>query len=102
MSSPRCSVSKFRDEPFVETLKYYGFGLGTPRPWAQYAPRIVEPPQGSEVIEEWKFFLGLAQRMGIDMKIMTSFRAGGHAEGASLFMEIDRPTLRRPSRSSKT
>lgn len=73
----------------VETLKYYGFGLGTPRPWAQYAPRIVDPPQGSEVIEDWLFFQGLAKRMNIDMKIMTSFRAGPHSEGASLFMEID-------------
>jgi anaerobic selenocysteine-containing dehydrogenase len=73
----------------VESLKYYGFGLGTPRPWAQYAPRIVNPPPGSEVMEEWHFFLGLAQRMGIDMKIMTSFRSGAHSEGASLFMDID-------------
>ena len=73
----------------VESLKYYGFGLGTPRPWAQYAPRIVEPPAGSEVIEDWTFFLGLARRMGIDLRIMTSFRAGSHSEGASLFMDID-------------
>ncbi len=73
----------------VESLKYYGFGLGTPRPWAQYAPRIVDPPKGSAVIEDWKFFLGLARRMGIEMKIMTSFRAGSHSEGAPLFMEID-------------
>lgn len=73
----------------VETLKYYGFGLGTPRPWAQYAPRIVDPPEGSEVIEDWLFFLGLAKRMNIDMKIMTSFRAGSHSESGPLFMEID-------------
>jgi anaerobic selenocysteine-containing dehydrogenase len=73
----------------VETLKYYGFGLGTPRPWAQYAPRIVAPPEGSEVIEDWLFFQGLAKRMNIDMKIMTSFRAGSHTESGSLFMEID-------------
>jgi anaerobic selenocysteine-containing dehydrogenase len=73
----------------VEGLKYFGFGLGTPRPWAQYAPRIVSPPKGSEVIEDWHFFLGLARRMGIEMKIMTSFRAGPHSESAPLFMEID-------------
>ncbi|MDG2002997.1 MAG: molybdopterin-dependent oxidoreductase [Novosphingobium sp.] len=73
----------------VEALKYFGFGLGTPRPWAQYAPRIAQPPEGSDVIEDWHFFLGLAQRMNIDMKIMTSFRSGSHTEGAPLFLEID-------------
>jgi anaerobic selenocysteine-containing dehydrogenase len=73
----------------VESLKYYGFGLGTPLPWAQYAPRIATPPEGSEVIEDWHFFLGLARRMNIDMKLMTSFRAGPHSEDAPLFMEID-------------
>lgn len=73
----------------VEGLKYYGYGLGTPRPWAQYAPRIAVPPPGSDLIEDWMFFQGLAKRMGIGMRLMTSFRAGSHAESASLFMDID-------------
>jgi anaerobic selenocysteine-containing dehydrogenase len=73
----------------VEALKYFGFGLGYPRPWAQYAARIVEPPEGSEVIEDWQVFLSLAKRMGIKLQIMTSFRAGAHSEGESLFFPID-------------
>lgn len=40
---------------------------GYTEPYAQYAPKIVEPPVGSDVIEEWAFFHGLAQRMGFPL-----------------------------------
>jgi anaerobic selenocysteine-containing dehydrogenase len=73
----------------VEGLKYYGFGLGFPRPWAQYAPRIAKPPEGSELIEEWEFFHGLARRMGIAMKLMTSFRSGPYVESPPLSFMLD-------------
>jgi anaerobic selenocysteine-containing dehydrogenase len=73
----------------VEGLKYYGFGLGFPQPWAQYSPRLVETPTGSDLIEEWRFFLGLAQRMGIELRIMSSFRSGSYVESPSDFYEID-------------
>jgi anaerobic selenocysteine-containing dehydrogenase len=73
----------------VEGLKYYGFGLGLPQPWAQYTPRLVPPPPGSELIEEWQFFQGLAARMGIDLRIMSSFRSGSYVESPSDFVAID-------------
>ncbi|MFO0691130.1 MAG: molybdopterin-dependent oxidoreductase [Myxococcota bacterium] len=38
---------------------------GYPEPYAQYTKAIVEPPPGSDVIEEWEFFYGLCQRMGV-------------------------------------
>jgi anaerobic selenocysteine-containing dehydrogenase len=73
----------------VEGLKYYGFGLGLPQPWAQYSPRLVDPPAGSELVEEWEFFRGLAERMGIDLRIMSSFRSGSYVESPSDFIAID-------------
>ncbi|MHB8466962.1 MAG: molybdopterin-containing oxidoreductase family protein [Acidimicrobiales bacterium] len=42
---------------------------GPERPHAQYADAVVEPPPGSEVIEEWEFFYGLAQRMGLSLAV---------------------------------
>jgi anaerobic selenocysteine-containing dehydrogenase len=44
---------------------------------AQYTPAIVDPPPGSDVIEEWELYYGIAQRLGIQlalnpMKIFTS------------------------------
>ena len=40
---------------------------GYPAPYAQYAETVVDPPAGSEVIEEWEFFYGLGQRMGLGL-----------------------------------
>jgi anaerobic selenocysteine-containing dehydrogenase len=36
-------------------------------PHAQYTPAVVGRPEGSDVIEEWEFFYGLAQRMGLQL-----------------------------------
>jgi anaerobic selenocysteine-containing dehydrogenase len=44
----------------------YGFAF-FPQPWVQYAPALLEPPKGSEVIEEWYFFWALAKRLGKTM-----------------------------------
>jgi anaerobic selenocysteine-containing dehydrogenase len=43
--------------------------VGTVDSWAQYTPAIVERPPGSDLIEEWEFYFGLARRMGIDLMI---------------------------------
>lgn len=52
-----------------ESLFYYGMGFGYPAPYAQYTPAIVEPPAGSDVIEDWQVFYGVAQRMGLDLTL---------------------------------
>jgi anaerobic selenocysteine-containing dehydrogenase len=52
-----------------ESLWFYGVGLGYPAPYAQYAPRLVEPPAGSDLIEEWQFFYGLAQRLDLQLSL---------------------------------
>src|SRR5688572_28891327 len=36
---------------------------------AQYTDAIVDPPGGSDVIQEWEFFYGLAQRLGLELKL---------------------------------
>ena len=41
----------------------YGFAF-FPEPWTHYAPALIEPPAGSDVVEEWYFFWGLAKRLG--------------------------------------
>lgn len=34
-------------------------------PYAAYAPALVDPPPGADVIEDWEFFYGLAREMGL-------------------------------------
>src|SRR6185436_19990075 len=60
-----------------ELIKYYTSGTGIPAPYAQYVPRLVDPPTGSDLTEEWQFFLGLAKRMGLELWFVNFFGGGG-------------------------
>ena len=60
-----------------ELIKYYTSGTGIPAAYAQYAPRVVDPPAGSDLTEEWQFFLGLAKRMGLELWFVNFFGGGG-------------------------
>ena len=33
---------------------------GSHMPYGQYTPAIVDPPDGSDLIQEWEFYYGLA------------------------------------------
>lgn len=52
-----------------EYLSAYAPGFGTIEPWAQYTPALVEPPEGSDLIDDWQFFYGLAQRLGLQLTV---------------------------------
>src|SRR3546814_7380131 len=41
----------------------YGFAF-FPAPWVQYSPQLLDPPEGSDLTEEWYFFWALAKRLG--------------------------------------
>jgi len=51
-----------------EAIEQTYVAMGYSEPYAQYSPAIVEPPQGSDVIEEWEFFYGLSQRMDVPLQ----------------------------------
>lgn len=50
-----------------EGITFYGLSLGMPEPFAQYQPALIAPPADSEVIEDWRFFYRLAQRMDLGL-----------------------------------
>jgi len=52
-----------------ELLGFYGVAHGYPSPYAHYVDKILDPPEGSEVVEEWEFFYGLGQRMGLQLDL---------------------------------
>ena len=69
------NTARLADYIFPPRLQYersdlpvsaYGFAFFR-EPWVQYAPALLEPPKGSEVIEEWYFFWALAKRLGKTM-----------------------------------
>jgi len=59
--------------------------LGYTEAYGQYAPPIVEPPEGSDLLEDWEFFYGLGQRMGLQLDV---------AAGVFPIMGITMPTTR--------
>ena len=63
-----------------EGVKYYGTTRGFPQPYAAYTPALVPPPPGSDVIEDWEFFWGLAQRMGTMIDVTMRYGNGPQAE----------------------
>ncbi len=58
----------------AETLTPYAMGYWVP--YGQYTPKVVDPPEGSDVIEEWEFFYGLAQRMGLPLTLQAAYSWG--------------------------
>jgi anaerobic selenocysteine-containing dehydrogenase len=50
-----------------EGIVFYGLSLGMPEPFAQYQPALIDPPEGSEVTEDWRVFYELARRMGLGL-----------------------------------
>jgi anaerobic selenocysteine-containing dehydrogenase len=56
---------KMNFESMITTqLVFDRFPLHSPA-FGQYAPAVVDPPPGSDVMEEWELFYGLAHRMGM-------------------------------------
>src|SRR5690606_33194030 len=47
--------------------------MGYPAPYGQYSPALVEPPPGSDLIQEWEFFYGLAERMNLPLTLAPSY-----------------------------
>ena len=52
-----------------EAIEQTYVAIGYSEPYAQYSPALVDPPEGSDVIEEWEFFYGLCQRMGLSLNL---------------------------------
>ncbi len=69
-------------------LALYGVGFGYPEAYGQYTPAMVEPPEGSDLIEEWEFFYETARRMGLPLALRQMGLVGpAHGEPVPLDME---------------
>ncbi|MFK7730327.1 MAG: molybdopterin-dependent oxidoreductase [Pseudomonadales bacterium] len=44
-------------------------GWGFTQPYGQYCEPLVSPPEGSDVIDDWSFFYGLGQRLGLPLRV---------------------------------
>jgi len=73
-------------------LALYGVGFGYPEAYGQYTPAITDPPEGSDLVEEWEFFYELAKRMGLPLRIR-QMGLVGPAKGEPVPLDMEkRPT----------
>jgi len=52
-----------------DLLVLYGAGYGFEHAYAHYSAPVAEPPPGSDLIEEWEFCYGIAQRLGLALEV---------------------------------
>jgi anaerobic selenocysteine-containing dehydrogenase len=52
-----------------DLLVLYGTGYGYENAYAHYTPPVADVPPGSDLIEEWEFCYGLAQRLGLSLQV---------------------------------
>lgn len=67
----------------TDFLPLYANGVGLAESFAQYTPAIVEPPRGSDVIEQWKLLYRLAQRMQLQLEMFPALGEVTPIAGAS-------------------
>jgi anaerobic selenocysteine-containing dehydrogenase len=65
--APKISIEVPTASWGYEKIEAYGSIYSMAEPFGMYAPRLVDPPAGSDLIEEWEFFYGMAQRMGLQL-----------------------------------
>jgi anaerobic selenocysteine-containing dehydrogenase len=72
-----------------------GGGFGRASAYGQYVPAAVTPPAGSDVIDEWEFFYGLATRMGLPLALapMMTYRSRVPGAAETCITEGPKPSL---------
>ncbi|MGE0384332.1 MAG: molybdopterin-dependent oxidoreductase [Gammaproteobacteria bacterium] len=78
-----------------ESIELYGSIYGLPEPFGMYAPRLVDPPAGSDLIEEWELFYDLGRRMGLPLTLHFHDTLTGPARAPRAPIALD--MRRRPS-----
>jgi anaerobic selenocysteine-containing dehydrogenase len=64
--------------------------------FGQYFPALLEPPPGSDLVEEWQAYLGLAQRLGLTLELpagdgqTVAFGPGDHPTSDDLVVFFSR------------
>lgn len=74
---------------FVEWLKYIGVSRGLEVPWAQYTPKIVDPPSGADLMDDRELFFRLGQAMAMELEWIDAYGYGPHVESPAKRVKLD-------------
>jgi anaerobic selenocysteine-containing dehydrogenase len=73
-------------------LTMYSQGFGYPESYAQYAPTLLDVPEGSDLVDDWEVFYETAKRLDIELKLKP-VSLTGPAEGEPTTLSYDqKPT----------
>ncbi len=51
-----------------ESIKYFHAGYGFSQPYAQYTPALIDPPAGSDLVEDWQLYYRLGRHLGLPLR----------------------------------
>jgi anaerobic selenocysteine-containing dehydrogenase len=77
-----------------EELETHSPGWGYPVPYASYREALVDPPEGSELLEDWELFYYLAREMKLPLQVYFGLlRDPGDPEGRFVPLDMEnKPT----------
>lgn len=67
--APKLAYEKPDTTLSTENLFSVSPSLGYTEAYGQYVPAIIDPPEGSDLLEDWEFFYGMAQHMGLQLTL---------------------------------
>jgi anaerobic selenocysteine-containing dehydrogenase len=74
-----------------EELESHAPGWGYPLPYAAYREALVDPPEGSELMEDWELFYQLAREMGLELQLyMGILRVPGDPPGRLVKLDMEK------------
>lgn len=53
----------------TEQMELYAGIWAMSAPFGMYSPKLMDPPPGSDVMEEWEFFYGVARELGLQLHV---------------------------------
>lgn len=74
---------------FMESVRYLGVSRGYETPWAQYSAKVIDPPAGSDLIDDREFFFRMAQRMKLQLDWINFYGYGRHVESPAQTVPFD-------------
>ncbi|MBW2420549.1 MAG: molybdopterin-dependent oxidoreductase [Deltaproteobacteria bacterium] len=73
-----------------EELESHAPGWGYPLPYAAYREALVEPPDGSELLEDWELFYYLGRELGLELQLyMGILRVPGDPPGRFVALDME-------------